>query len=103
MQLIYDLFIIEHSLTSVVQNMSSSMVKFTKEQDEILVESVAKHPPIYNPQSKDYKDLNIRDAIWKNISCNVGRSGKQNIITNIVCKKYYICRNINNFVFTLKL
>ena len=27
-------------------NMSSAMVRFSKEQDEILVECVAKHPPI---------------------------------------------------------
>lgn len=70
------------------------MVKFTKEQDEILVECVAKHPPIYNPENRDYKDLNIRDAIWRDISSNVGRSGKQNII-NVDCKKYYICKNKN--------
>jgi len=68
--------------------MSSAMVKFNKEQDKILVECVAKHPPIYNPENRDYKDLNIRDAIWKEISGNVGRSGKQNIIKYIVCKKY---------------
>ncbi|KAL4104828.1 hypothetical protein QTP88_020104 [Uroleucon formosanum] len=54
--------------------MSSAMVKFSKEQDEILVECIAKHPPIYNPENRDYKDLNIRDAIWKDISGNVGRS-----------------------------
>ncbi|KAF0731668.1 Uncharacterized protein FWK35_00032855 [Aphis craccivora] len=60
--------------------MSSAMVKFTKEQDEILVEFVDKHPPIYNPENRDYKDLNIRDAIWRDISGNVGQSGKQNII-----------------------
>jgi len=48
--------------------MSSAMVKFTKEQDEILVECVAKHAPIYNPENRDYKDLNIRDAIWRDIS-----------------------------------
>lgn len=73
------------------------MVKFNKEQDEILVECVAKHPPIYNPQNKVFKDLNIRDAIWKDISGHVGRSGKQNII-NILFVKYYICRNINTFM-----
>jgi len=69
--------------------MSSAMVKFNKEQDEILVECVAKHPPIYNPQNKNFKDLNIRDAIWKDISGHVGRSGKQNI-KNIVCKILYL-------------
>ncbi|KAL4092190.1 hypothetical protein QTP88_026732 [Uroleucon formosanum] len=52
--------------------MSSSMTKFSKVEDEALVECVAKNPPIYNPQNKDYKDLNIRDAIWKNISETVG-------------------------------
>jgi len=28
----------------------------------------------------DYEDLNIRDVIWKNISGNVGRSGKQKFL-----------------------
>lgn len=48
-------------------NMSSAMVTFNKDQDEILVECVAKHPPIYNSQNMDCEDLNIRDAIWKDI------------------------------------
>ena len=42
---------------------------------EILVECVAKHSPIYNPEKRDYKDLNIQDI-----------SGKQNII-------YIVCNN----------
>ncbi|KAL4084069.1 hypothetical protein QTP88_029385 [Uroleucon formosanum] len=50
--------------------MSSSMTKFSKVEDEALVECIAKYPPIYNPQNKNYKDLNIRDAIWKNIICS---------------------------------
>jgi len=54
--------------------MSAPMTKFSKAEDEALVKCVAKNPPIYNPQNKDYKDLNIRDAIWKNISETVGRS-----------------------------
>lgn len=52
------------------------MNKFNKIEDEALIELVAKNAPIYNPQNKDYKDLNIRDAIWKEISETVGRSGK---------------------------
>lgn len=67
------------------------MVKFNKDQDEILVKCVAKRPPIYYPRIMDYKDLNIRDAIWNDISGNLGRSGKQNIVS----KKYFICINKN--------
>jgi len=54
--------------------MSAPMTKFIIVEDEALIECVAKNPPIYNPQNKDYNDLNIRDAIWKNISETVGRS-----------------------------
>jgi len=48
------------------------MTKFSKVDDDC----VAKNRSIYNPQNKDYKDLNIRDAIRKDISETVGRSGK---------------------------
>jgi len=50
--------------------------KFTKEQDKQLVECVARYPPIYNWQNKDYKLLYIREAIWKEISDLVGRNSK---------------------------
>jgi len=62
--------------------MSAPMNKFSKVEDEVLIECVAKNHSVYNPQNKDYKDLNIRDAIWKDISEIVGRSGKLNIINN---------------------
>jgi len=35
--------------------------KFTKEQDEQLVECVFEYPSIYNPQNRDYKLLYIRE------------------------------------------
>lgn len=56
--------------------MSNLFKKFTKDEDELPVECVARYSPIFNPQNKDYKDLNIREAIWHEISDFVGRNGK---------------------------
>lgn len=48
----------------------------SKEEDEALAENVSKHPALYNPQNQDHKDLNIKEAIWAEVSKSVGRSGK---------------------------
>lgn len=51
-------------------------LKFSKEDDEALAENVSKHLALYNPQHQDHKDLNIKEAIWAEVSKAVGRSGK---------------------------
>lgn len=64
------------------------MNKFTKQEDEKLAESVSMYSSLYNPIHNDYKDWNIKEAIWAEISKSVGKSGKK-----LIC--YYISQKLN--------
>lgn len=55
----------------------NKVVKFSKEEDEVLAENVSKYSALYNPQNPDNKDLNIKESCWAEVSKSVGRSGKQ--------------------------
>lgn len=56
---------------------SVKMVKeFSVEEDELLIEEVVKHPSIYETSSPVHRDRNVLDNAWKDISEEVGRSGK---------------------------
>lgn len=50
--------------------------KFSKEQDEILIDSVSRHPALYDASQKSYKDNVVRDNIWREIAEIINRSGK---------------------------
>jgi len=54
----------------------NKVVKFSKEEDEVLAENVSKYSALYNPQNPDNKDLNIKESCWAEVSKSVGRSGK---------------------------
>lgn len=59
--------------------MSQPKVLFTVEEDEKLVEMVAKCPCIYDVASPVYKDQMVKDNAWKEIAEYVERSGKEKI------------------------
>jgi hypothetical protein len=52
------------------------MNKFTKQEDEKLAESVLIYPSLCNPLHNDYKDWDIKEAIWAEVSKSVV-SGKE--------------------------
>lgn len=51
-------------------------MKFSVAEDEKLVTIVASYPCIYDSEHKDYKNVQIKGNVWKEIEQNVGRSGK---------------------------
>jgi len=51
---------------------------FTQENDELLIALVRDHPVLYKLKDKNYRDNNIKDNVWKEISFSIGKSGKKN-------------------------
>jgi hypothetical protein len=52
------------------------MSAFTSQEDELFIESVRKFPELYDYSHTQYFNLLIKDAKWKEISQNIGKSGK---------------------------
>lgn len=55
--------------------MSKNFCKFTKKQDEILIELVSQHPALFNANSEHYKDSIVRENIWAEIATEIGKNG----------------------------
>lgn len=53
-----------------------SRCPFSRAEDEKLVACVQNFPPIYDTCHKEYKNQDLRDDIWLQISIEVSRSGK---------------------------
>jgi len=53
----------------------SSKGSFTVEEDILLAECVSKHRCLYDPKNAEYKDQQIRDNVWKEISNVLKKSG----------------------------
>jgi len=49
---------------------------FTPENDELLISLIREHPVLYKLSDKNYKDNNIKENVWKEISFGIGKSGK---------------------------
>ncbi|KAL5236617.1 hypothetical protein ACI65C_004027 [Semiaphis heraclei] len=47
---------------------------FTPENDELLIALVRDHPVLYKLKDKNYRDNNIKDNVWKEISFSIGKS-----------------------------
>ncbi|KAK7066164.1 hypothetical protein SK128_012123 [Halocaridina rubra] len=47
--------------------------KFSDEQDEILVEEVAKHPSLWQLSHPKYKDQRLKDNIWAVVAEKIGK------------------------------
>lgn len=53
-----------------------SRASFSRAEDDLLVARLQAYPSLYDPQHKDYKNVEIRESIWRGISEELGRSGK---------------------------
>nr|XP_022909678.1 transcription factor Adf-1-like [Onthophagus taurus] len=49
-------------------------LRFTKEEDEKLIREVGNHPVLYDLQNKSYKNFNIKENTWQEISKLVVKS-----------------------------
>lgn len=54
----------------------SSKVIFTFEEDFMLADYVSRHPCLFDSQHNSYKDSQIKENVWKEISKNLKKSGK---------------------------
>lgn len=50
--------------------------RFSSEDDEILISEIRKYQALYDLEHADYKDCNMKERIWTEISKIVGKSGK---------------------------
>ncbi|RZF47722.1 hypothetical protein LSTR_LSTR005986 [Laodelphax striatellus] len=69
-----------------------SEIKFKDMEDEMLIDLVAENPPLYNPQVESYKDVFVRENIWKDIAEKMNR-------TDVDCRRRwkYIRDSYNRF------
>lgn len=54
--------------------MASTLV-FSASEDEILIQEIQKNSVLYNIGDKNYKNILLKDNIWKDISLKLGKSG----------------------------
>lgn len=47
-------------------------LEFSALEDELLVERVKENPPLYAKGLRCYKDIQMKDNIWKKIAAEVG-------------------------------
>lgn len=47
-------------------------LEFSALEDELLIEKVKDNPPLYAKQLKTYKDIQMKDNIWKQIAADLG-------------------------------
>ena len=50
--------------------------RFSSEDDDILIFEIRKHGTLYNLNHADYKDVNMKERIWIEISQFVEKNGK---------------------------
>lgn len=55
--------------------MASKLV-FSPSDDEILLQEVQTNPILYDLADANYKNIIMKDSIWKEISLKIGKSGK---------------------------
>lgn len=67
-------------------------LRFSLEEDEILINEMGKHPCLFDAKNKLYKDQVVRDNTWVLIAEIVGKTGKYITSNNI--------ENRVNFIFT---
>lgn len=65
--------------------MASTLV-FSASEDVILIQEVQKNSVIYNIGDKNYKNILLKDNIWKDISLKLGKSGNVLYIRYIYTK-----------------
>lgn len=60
-------------------------LRFSREEDELLIREIGGHPCLYDMKNKYYKDIHVRDNTWAVIAEIVGKPGKQNK-NKIICQ-----------------
>lgn len=50
--------------------------KFSRVDDEKLIERVREYPCLYNHEQKDFKDFQIRENAWNEISVILSKTSK---------------------------
>lgn len=61
-------------------------LEFTALEDELLIEKVKENPPLYAKRLKTYKDIQMKENIWKQIATDMGanKTGKLNKHVSII-------------------
>lgn len=49
-------------------NKSYQQLQFTSEEEEQLIDLVKENPPLYMAKNKSYKDIELKENIWKKIA-----------------------------------
>ena len=49
---------------------------FSLEEDEVLVEEIAKHPSLWQLSHAKYKDQRVKDNIWAEVAEKVRKPGE---------------------------
>ena len=49
---------------------------FSSEEDDILVEEIAKYPSLWQLSHAKYKDQRVKDNIWAEVAEKVGKPGE---------------------------
>lgn len=50
--------------------------EFTLEEDERLIEEIARRPEIYDPNHAGYKQLTVKDQRWADIAKKLDKAGE---------------------------
>ena len=58
--------------------------------DEKLIAAVKDYPSMYDVSNKQYKDIEVKDCIWKAISAELKEPGNYSLISQKKHKKYIL-------------
>ena len=61
---------------SVATRPASKMDVFTPEEDERFIHLVSQNPILYDSKHVDFKELHLKDNIWKDISKELNKKGE---------------------------
>lgn len=56
-------------------SMASELV-FSPSEDEILLQEIQANPILFDLSDANYKNIVMKDSIWKKISLKIGKTGK---------------------------
>lgn len=49
---------------------------FSTKNDKKLIEMIRNHPVLYKSSDRNYKDNNLKENVWNEISNSIGKNGK---------------------------
>lgn len=73
----------------------SAKRKFSDVEDETLISFVESHPELYDANDRNYKNLALRENLWREYANSVGRNGEY-----FVCefRVVFICNSLFMFI-----